>query len=84
MSELRYYGLAFEEHEVQDDKSFALVFDDTGEMFVRVRYSSNKDYGSRSREEHIYPSDFPRHMADGKPLQERVLEKLQEILPKSK
>jgi len=84
MSELRYYGLAFEEHEVQDDKSFALVFDESGEMFVRVRYSSNKDYGSRSREEHIYPKDFHSHIADGKTLQALVLDKLQEILPKSK
>jgi hypothetical protein len=84
MSELRYYGLAFEEHDVQDDKSFALVFDDSGQMFVRVRYSSNKDYGSRTSEGKIYPPDFAKQKADGKTLQELVIIKLQEILAKSK
>ena len=84
VSEMRYYGLAFEEHNVQDDKSFALVFDDSGQMFVRVRYSSNKDYGSKASEEKIYPKDFAEHTADGKPLRELVIKKLQEILPHSK
>jgi len=83
MSELRFYGLAFEEHQVQDDKSFALVFDESGEMYVRVRYSSNKDYGSRTSEEKIFPKDFAKQIADGHPLQELVIKKLEEILPKS-
>ena len=83
MSEMRYYGLAFEEHDVQDDKSFALVFDSSGEMYVRVRYSSNKDYGSKTSEEKVYPKDFSKIKADGKPWQELVLQKLQEILAKS-
>jgi hypothetical protein len=84
MSELRYYGLVFEEHEVQDDKSFALVFNDAGEMYVRVRYSSNKDYGSKSSEERIFPKDFAKHTADGNSLLKLVVTKLGEILPKSK
>jgi hypothetical protein len=83
MSEMRYYGLAFEEHNIQDDASFALIFDEQGQMYVRVRYSSNKDYGSKATEEKIYPKDFEKRLADGKPLLELVVKKLVEILPNS-
>jgi hypothetical protein len=82
MSEMRVYSLAFEEHNIQDDASFALVFSDTGEMYVRVRYSSNKDYGSKATEEKIYPKDFEKNSADGKPLLGLVVKKLEAILPK--
>ena len=82
MSEMRWYSLAFEEHDVQDDASFALVFSDTGQMYVRVRYSSNKDYGSKATEEKIYPHDFEKHSANGKPLLDLVVQKLESILPK--
>ncbi|MGY6271959.1 hypothetical protein ACXIUT_19890 [Achromobacter denitrificans] len=77
---LRGYFLDSEIYKSRDDEEYYLCFGTTGEMFVLVYFSPNKQYSRGGwSSERIQPSDFHKHVVDGTPLATLVADKLQAI-----
>lgn len=78
---LRQFYIGGEEHTIRDDESYYLIFNRSGEMFVRVHYSPNKQYGRASWGQPIQPADFKKHSIEGISLDRVVAEFLDKTLP---
>ena len=78
---LRQFYIGGEDHTIHDDESYYLIFTRSGEMFVRVYYSPNKQYGRAWWGQPIQPADFANHTVDGTRLDQVVAEFLDKKLP---